>query len=82
MCPRYFVSTSGIKLLLNNGYCLINVKLLLTCFPDEQDCPKDVIPVGEEVGHVTKNRLGNFHVMVISMVDVPVIVMKTNCPSS
>ena len=54
----------------------------LTCFPDQQDSPKDVVPLHTKVGHVTKNRSGNFHVMaistVISMVNVLVVGTKRN----
>ena len=59
---------------------------ILTCFPDEEDCPKDVIQLHTKVGHVTKNRSGNFHVMAISMVistlNVSVVGMKRNWPGS
>ena len=55
---------------------------VLTCVLDEDDCPKDVKWLRIKVGHVTKNRLGNFHVtgisMIISVVNVSVVGTKTN----
>ena len=59
---------------------------ILTCFPDEQDSPKDVMWLHTKGGHVTKNRSGNFHVMaistVISTVNVLVVGTKRNWPGN
>ena len=51
-------------------------------FLDEDDYLKDVRQLCKKVGHVTQNRLGNFHVtaisMVISLVNISVVGTKTN----
>ena len=52
--------------------------LVLTCVLDEDDYPKDVRQLRKKVGHVTQNRLGNFHVTAISMVNISVVGTKTN----